>query len=174
MGGVVFPSENTAEIGVVEEAYAVHVVALAFAPFGPGPNVGDGVDFEGGIGFNAGSIEGGVEPGFYGETTVVAMAEELVDDGKTGGLGNGVVEIVCPGNIAEEIVIALGIIAKETHDFVELVPGDDHSGAVSECSGLEGDIRECVFEGGQSGMVEGGLGHGEGVFGVVRVGGCFI
>ena len=136
VGGVLLPHEDSSEVWVVAEADAEHVEDFAFEPFCAGPEVGDGVEPEGGIFFDAVGWDGRVEEDFDEEAVVAVEGHDVVDDCEPCDGFGGVVEIIDAGDVAEEVVCGAFVVLEEREDVVEVGGFDDECGlaAVLGCA----------------------------------------
>ena len=105
VAGEVLPHEDAAEIRVVAEADAVHVVDLALGPLGAGPEVAGAVDLECGVGGDAAGVERGLEEALDGDAALVLVGLQEVDDREAPRLLDGVLEVVDRRDIGEEVVV---------------------------------------------------------------------
>ena len=87
------------------------------------------------------------------------IADQQIHDRKPPQRPGRVFQIVNPHDIAEEVVVAFGIVAQVTHDRVQTLSGNNERGLAAKLRRFELDVRKGGLDQSQRWMIEIRFGH---------------
>ena len=161
MTWVVSPHQDAPHVGMSVESDAKHVKHLSLGPFGARPDIGDAIDHESRVFFDASGIQFRFKPDSDHQHAVIGVTSQYPGDAKSRRLGNGVVQIVRCGDMRTQVVVAGRIFTQKAHDLVEIFLVDNKRGAASKCGGQKCLVWEGIADTLQIRMYV-GLAHGVG------------